>query len=154
MWFCLIVGNCRVSYCCSVYCRYIKKNGSSCINSAVCANNMGNSTGQLRLSENLWFGFALTRATNIISHNSSSYSFKIDFGTLHGISQVFFVSGIPCKFILHWSGRRICCMRLLCCRRLSNRDTSLHYLGANAHDVSSGLYAFSAVLTSLSWHRI
>lgn len=76
--------------------------------------------------------------------------FFID-GTMHGISQVFLFPGILASlfFIAGLAVESIICA----CYAIigSFLATVIAYnLGANAHDIQSGLYAFSAVLTSVA----
>ena len=82
--------------------------------------------------------------------SSYSFSFFID-GTLHGISQVFLFPGILASlfFIAGLAVESVVCA---CYAVVGSLIATLlaYYLGANAHDISSGLYAFSAVLTSVA----
>ncbi|HIH4391659.1 TPA: urea transporter, partial [Citrobacter freundii] len=72
-------------------------------------------------------------------------------GTLHGISQVFLFPGILASlfFIAGLAVESVVCA---CYAVVGSLIATLlaYYLGANAHDISSGLYAFSAVLTSVA----
>lgn len=81
---------------------------------------------------------------------SYSLSFFID-STLHGISQVFLFPGFLASlfFIAGLAVESIVCA---CYAIIGSFIASLlaSYLGADAHNIESGLYAFSAVLTSVA----
>lgn len=84
------------------------------------------------------------------SQNHYSISFFID-GTLHGISQVFLFPGIFASlfFIAGLAVESVVCA---CYAIIGSFIATLLacYLGANPHDITAGLYAFSAVLTSVA----
>lgn len=84
------------------------------------------------------------------TQNSYSLSFFIN-STLHGISQVFLFPGILASFffIAGLAAESVVCA---CYAIVGSFIATLLacYLGASPHDIAAGLYAFSAVLTSVA----
>lgn len=72
-------------------------------------------------------------------------------GTLHGISQVFLFPGILAS-LLFIAGLAVESITCACYAVVGSFIATLlaYYLGANPNDISAGLYAFSAVLTSVA----
>lgn len=87
-----------------------------------------------------------------IPSNQPDYSFSVFIdGAFHGISQIFLFPGIVSSLIII-VGLAVSSIICVGYAILSSFVATLlaYYLGANIHDIASGLYTFCAVLTSIA----